>query len=130
MRSVVAVPAAARPEPIEHSCHATHASLPDVALNVPCAQLAHVRSDDTVGAAVSRSDTEHACTAWHDEPSLLVEKVYPAAHAAHVRSVALVPSFARPSPTAQSRHAVHDPAPSAAYVPAAHGVAVALPSHE
>ena len=35
-----------------------------------------------------------------------------------------------PIPAAQSRQAVQEPAPSAAYVPAAHGVVVALPSHE
>jgi hypothetical protein len=41
----------------------------------PAGHGPHVRSDDTVGAAVSRSDDEHVRTDWHDAPPLMAENV-------------------------------------------------------
>ena len=54
-RLVVSVPAVTCPWPSGQVRHATQASLPAVALNMPDAHEAHWRSEDALGAMVSYS---------------------------------------------------------------------------
>ena len=54
VRSAVAVPSVARPEPTPHVRHALHdAALPAALLNWPAGHASHVRSDDALGAVFS-----------------------------------------------------------------------------
>ena len=63
--SAVAEPAVDMPWPIGHVAHATHASLPALALKVPGWHVAQTRSDDALGAAVSYVPAAHTVMELH-----------------------------------------------------------------
>ena len=78
-----------------------------VALNVPEAHAAHCRSLLAVAATVVWKPGPHgALTALHALPSLVVENVEPAMHAAHSRSEVAEPNEEWPWPVGHVAHAV------------------------
>ena len=58
-RSAVVEPGTERPWPTEHFAHAAHTSLPAATLNVPLAQVSHVRSALAVGALLRYEPAAH-----------------------------------------------------------------------
>ena len=123
----MAEPNAERPWPTGHVAHAAQLSVASVvlvpALNVPDAHAAHCRSLLAVAATVVREPGPHgALTATHALPSLVVEYVEPATHAAHWRSAMAEPNAERPWPTGHVAHATHAWLPEVALkVPSGHG---------
>jgi len=78
-RSPVAEPATVMPWPAPHTRHAVQAFSPCVAVKVPLAQSAQVRSLDVVAEVMVYVPATHAgATAVHGKASLLVENVTPA----------------------------------------------------
>lgn len=103
-RSAVAVPSLTWPSPRAQVVWAAHSLTTvvlelAVAVNVPAAQAAHSRSFAAVAATLVRVPAAQAAlTTAQAVPSSVVEKVLPATHAAHVRSVVVLPSAVLPSP--------------------------------
>ena len=114
-RSRLAVGSVVSPWPTEQMLQSTHPALPVVALNWPLAHAAHTRSDETVGMVLRYSPIAHAAlTGVQAAPSLVSEKVVPAAQAAHTRSEVAEPAAVWPSPTGHVLQATHASLPAVA----------------
>ena len=81
----------------------------------------HVRSEVSVGLAVSYSLALHVVTVLHASPLSAPENVAPCVHGAHWRSAVAEPATDCPVPAAHVAHVAHDMRPALAVnVPAAH----------
>lgn len=107
-RSAVAVPPLVWPWPTGHVVdHAVQEDWPAVAVNVPLAHAAHVRSLEAVAGVWNSPATQAAETATHSVPSSTALKVVPTLQSSQVRSVVVVPTLVRPLPTAQVDQSAH-----------------------
>ena len=111
------------PSPTGHVAHAKHASLPALALKVPAAHAAHVRSALAVAALSMNVPAAHgALTALHAAPSFTSEYCVRPSHAAHWRSAVAEPGADMPWPMGHIAHATPASLPSLALkVPGWHG---------
>ena len=114
-RSRLAVGSVTSPWPTEHAAQPAQSVLPTVALNWPLAHAVHTRSDEIVGIALRYLPIAHmALTGMQAAPSLVSEKVVPAAQAAHTRSAVADPAAVWPSPTGHVLQATHASLPAVA----------------
>ena len=111
------------PSPTGHFDQTVQDGRPALLVNVPAAHAAHVRSADAVASVSVCWPAGHGLrTATHAPPLAAAEKVLPAAHDEHWRSVVPEPELIMPLPIGHFDHDAHNPFPSAVLnVPAAQG---------